>query len=213
MTPSQSAKTAPPSSHKPKFPNMNEFSPGVLKIGIRDLLVRLAPKQGSRAALEAEIQGIGTIRRTTDSTQRRKRAANVLIGMSECELFDLGSNKFTDLAQDIASKTPSEAALAFALHILQNLHGDVLVSVVQELRDRAERITNAAFRRVLTARGFRLTHNEADFGKLRRWLEESGVVDSEWNFDDAILTNLTGTTSAILRELYFSDTPARRVAE
>jgi hypothetical protein len=186
---------------KLKLPNMNEFSPGVLKLGIWDLLHRIAPNQGRRAALVDDLQTVGSLARTQDPVQRAKRTANVLIGMSECGLFDLSTNTLTSLGLQLLNSRPDEASREFASHILRHLHGTDLVAIIQELRKRGEAVTNDSIRRSLRARGFTVTENESNFGKLRQWLEPSGVVDSDWHFDDDKLRELSGLTSETVAEL------------
>src|SRR5690349_4643698 len=90
-----------------KLPNMNEFSPGVLKLGIRPLLKRLAPYQGDNAALCQELASIGSLA-STQGVQQSKRARNVLIGMSECGLFDLYQNILTPLGMSFLNAATDE---------------------------------------------------------------------------------------------------------
>jgi len=186
----------------PKLPNMNEFSPGVLGLRIQDVLRILAPHVGNKTALLDTLEKVGTIAGTTDKKQRRVRANNVLIGMSECDLFDLQSSQFSTLGETIlAASSHIEAARIFASHILRNLHGHALVGVIRVARERGEgRITLDTIRRAFRTLGFEVTTNEGNASKLRLWLEESGVVDRDWNFDEKLLAELGGVGSATLKE-------------
>src|SRR4051812_23591511 len=109
-------EAAPPS---PKLPNMNEFSPGVIGLGIRTLLQRLRTYEGDRQSLVDEIKKLPKIANSPNEKAREGRSVNVLIGMSQCGLFDLGTNQFTDLGRRTAdAPTDEEAAAVFASHIL-----------------------------------------------------------------------------------------------
>lgn len=184
-----------------KLPNMNEFSPGVLLAGIQQTLAIIAPHVGDRESLLNLLEKVGTIASTKDAKERRKRARNVLIGMSECGLFDLKSEQFTPLAKEILdAPSRNDAARNFASHILRNLHGHALVDVIRVARERSDAISLDTIRRALRTLGFEVTTNEGNASKLRLWLQESGVVDEHWNFDERLLAELGGRDTATLKE-------------
>ena len=191
-------------SAKLKLPNMNEFSPGVLEIGIRPFLIRLAALEGDRKALVAEIATIPKIKKTPEDNRnnRNNRANNVLIGMSQCGLLDLKSNRLTELSREIiAAETDPEGARRFAKHILSNLHGARLLEIVDRLRHRQEQVTLEAIRRELRHDGFTVTTNEGNPAKLRLWLQEAGLIDENWNVDQVVLKHIAGVTSEGLVEI------------
>lgn len=184
-----------------KLPNMNEFSPGVLEMGIRPLLQLLEPVQGDRSSMLAALVARPRIA-ATPSNQRDNRANNVLIGMSQCGLFDLATNRLTAIATDIlAGDSDEEGARRFARHILRSLHGLHLLQVASRIRARQEELTNDAIRRELRNDGFTLTTNEPNPSKLRLWLEESKVVDDRWHANDAILSAITGMSGEVVGDL------------
>src|SRR5690348_13597619 len=111
-------------SNKPKLPNMNEFSPGVVG-DLRTLLEVVKTYQGDREGLKAAIAGaFPAIAHTPNLKQRLNRANNVLIGMSQCGLFDLKANQLTPFGARLGAE-PEPAAVhdAFTKHILHDLHG------------------------------------------------------------------------------------------
>lgn len=185
-----------------KFPNMNEFSPGVLGISIRPLLQRLNPFLGDRLAVEKALSKIGSLAGTKSPKQQSQRCRNVLIGMSQCGLYDLKTETLTELGASIKDASDDkEASSLFAAHILRNLHGQRLVAVIGALRRRGVKLQNSSIRAELKREGFSLTHNESNFGKLRLWLEQAGVVDSKWEFAETRLKSLIGLDSSALAEL------------
>ncbi len=186
-----------------KLPNMNEFSPGVLVgISLRELFERLKPHQGKRSALVAEIAKLGRIARTKIPSQREVRANNVLIGMSECQLFSLDENTFTPLfAQIVGAGDDDAVARAFSKHIIENLGGASLLAIADRIRARAERLGLDAIRAELKRDGFTVTTNEGNASKLRLWMEQSAVIDDHWRVDQRVLRGLVGYESQTLADI------------
>jgi hypothetical protein len=182
-----------------KLPNMNEFSPGV-GVDLAVLLRVVNDTPGDRAKQKVLIAtSTAKIAATQDATQREARANNVLIGMSQCGLFDLDKSRLTGLGAELhALPTDDERHAAFAKHLLVNCHGDDLIDVVQMIRDRGETVTNQAIRDELRSRGFSVTENSGDASKIRMWLEKAGIADSNWTINDATLTGIIGVTSDAL---------------
>ena len=187
---------------QPKLPNMNEFSPGTLgNNNIKELLEALYPFSGDRDAMITSLESaIPNISRTVDAKQRKTRASNVLIGMSQCDLLVKTGNRitgeFTDLAKRILGcKTNKEANELFALHLLQKCHGLELFDVVSVIRGRGEAVVLQSIREELRTRGFIVTENEGNASKMRQWLESTGIVQGdEWDIDNNALHSLIGAT-------------------
>lgn len=188
-----------------KLPNMNEFSPGVLDDNnVRHLLAVLSPMEGDKPSMISAIaNGYAKIQATPSEGQRKARANNVLIGMSQCGLLEKEGEdvtpQFTALAKEILALASDEQANArFARHLLENCHGLELVDVVGVIRARGEAATLQAIREELRARGFVVTENEGNSAKVRQWLESTGVVDKNWNIKDELLHALVGAESSVL---------------
>jgi len=188
-----------------KLPNMNEFSPGVLEDNnVGHLLAHLAPAEGKKAEMVTRIvESYPKIRATPSEGQRKARANNVLIGMSQCGLLEKDgedvSARFTDLAKEIRAVGNDDAAnVRFARHLLEHCHGLELVDVVGVIRARGEAVTLQAIRDELRARGFVVTENEGNSAKIRQWLESTGAVDKNWNVKDEALHALIGAKSSVL---------------
>ena len=189
-----------------KLPNMNEFAPGTLGFNsVRVLLDMLKAHEGDGEKMVDVIKNkIRRIKATKDDVQRIGRAKNVLIGMRECGLLERDQDQkfdFTKLAQSILeAATPQDAADIFTIHILERLHGITLIDIVELLRARGEAVGLSSVRTQLRAQGFEVTENENNASKLRMWMEASGVIDNDWNIDEAILHRLLGATSTTLSE-------------
>ena len=188
-----------------KLPNMNEFSPGVLEDNnVRHLIALLAPIEGDKSAMVAKIaSSYAKIKATPAEGQRKARANNVLIGMSQCGLLEKDGEdvapRFTELAKELFASSSDEPANArFARHLLEHCHGLELVDVVGVIRARGEAVTLQAIRDELRARGFVVTENEGNAAKIRQWLESTGVVDKGWNIQDNLLHGLIGAESSVL---------------
>jgi Restriction endonuclease len=215
MTPDEAKEEAPGRGEgQLKLPNMNEFSPGVLGPGsLRHVLELVDHAAGDKESAIAEIEKLGTIRQTT-GIQKRKRAANVLIGMSQCGLVEKAGHKVTATLSPLGKKilacaTVNETNSEFAKHLLQNCHGLQLIDVVQTVRMRLEPVDVQNIRDELRVRGYAVTENEGNPSKIRAWLEEAGVIDAEWNVDEAILKSLIGATSSTVGAWGALDRPQR----
>src|SRR5262245_49780575 len=179
---------------------MNEFSPGVVE-SLGALLNVVGPMQGDRAAIGKAIASrFEKIRNTSDERERLKRANNVLIGMSECGLFDLKRGRLTELGSRFLKMSELERDSAFAAHLIRNMNGMGLLDAVKAIRDRHDDVTLGHIRQELRARGFRVTENEGNASKIRKWLEKAGIINEEWIVDDTRFAALMGISYEIEKE-------------
>jgi len=177
-----------------RLPNFNEFSRGVVGDISTALSIVLRSYGGRKdlvAAIAAAFAGISR----TPAAQRANRANNVLIGMSQCGLFDLDANQLTELGRKLQTLPPKEREREFAKHLLLNHGGLAVLQAAKVLQARGERVSKAGLAAELRGRGFSLTTNSVDPGKMRQWLEPSGVIDSEWDIDEEALRELVGTST------------------
>lgn len=192
---------------QPKLPNMNEFSPGVLgNNNIKKLLSNLQPSIGNKEEMiNVIINSVEKIKVTSDETQKKNRANNVLIGMSQCGLLEKIDNKisgnFTDLAKNIVdSESDKEANNIFAKHLLEHCCGLELLKSVSMIRDRAEIVSLQTIREELRSSGFLVTENEGNASKIRLWLEGAGVVNKDWIINENALHSLIGAQSNTIKK-------------
>lgn len=186
----------------PKLPNFNEFSPGS-GVELRRLLDIVNSNPGDRTAqLAGVIAAFPRIAATSSSEQRAKRAANVLIGMSQCGLADIESHELTELGKALFATTDDdELHEKFALHLIQECHGDTLIDAIGMISDRGDRVTAREIRKELRSRGFKVTENSGDASKLKLWLAQAGIFNATgWGIDDTRLNEVIGLTTGGLAE-------------
>lgn len=195
-----------PKEVRKQLPNMNEFSPGSLDTSqVHQVLTLLKKGDGNRDEIRKLIvSAFPKIAATSDSIQRNKRADNLLIGMSQCGLIAIDLSvkpskpSFTKFANELLAMTESEAMKRFSNHLLESAYGLELFDVVSLIRARGLVVSDKSIRTELRERGFAVTENEVNFGKIRQWLEPSGIVNDKWEVDDVALKTLSGLTTSVL---------------
>ena len=201
-----------------KLPNMNEFSPGTLGTHqISDVLALLAPHRRSDGDVSGMVDVLLTLPKlaaTLNPVEQRKRARNVLIGMSQCGLLEKTRARiqpvFTPLANSLLKLDSSAAAKAFARHLLLEGEGLELLDAVSMIRARGEPVGPQSIRDELRSRGLAVTENEGNPSKVRMWLEGAAIVSEDWLVDDAALADLIGVVSGFL-QVWNGLTKAQRV--
>jgi hypothetical protein len=179
-----------------KLPNMNEFARGTLG-DLRPVISLVRKFQPDRAAIVAAIAASAPKIAATPGSSKATRADNVLIGMSQCGLFDKGTKTLTKAGEELADE-PDEKKFyrALAKHLITYppCHVPELLEAAGLVRARGEEPTLRLVREQLKAMGFVLTHNEGNASKLRAWLEPSGVVNDSWNVNEKLMADLAGIT-------------------
>lgn len=214
--PSQEAMSAAPAQKK--LPNMNEFSPGTLDTSsVREVLKLIEPYQNDYGDVEGMLTALQTrpkIMKTANPAQRKVRARNVLIGMSQCGLLEKEGGRIapvlTESAKAMVALSDKEASDAFSKYLLLEAHGLELLDAVAMIRARGESTDLQAIRDELRSRQFVVTENEGNASKIRQWLEASGLVSDDWKVHDAALTALIGVSSGFL-QVWNGLTRAQRV--
>lgn len=192
---------------KLQLPRMVEFSPGTLDHNdVQRLLNEVAAAGGNKPKAVADIAAnYSRISAKASKTQVANRAANVLRGMAQCGLIKrsgkLVTAELTDLGDTIRQAgSAKKAADLFTKHLIENCYGMELFDIVSSLRSRGTVVTVESIRDELELRGFQVNENEGNASKLRLWMEASGVVDGNWNINEAKLSALVGANSAVLSE-------------
>jgi hypothetical protein len=132
--------------------------------------------------------------------QQRTRAGNVLNGMQNYGLVD-ETYRLTELGQELLVEDNDDRRnRMFVGFLLKHRRGLELLDVVRDLTERGVSITNDALRKELRSRGYKVTTNSGDAGKLRQWLGRAGVVNDKWEINEARLAEITGTTLTVVAE-------------
>ncbi|MBI4918097.1 MAG: restriction endonuclease [Acidobacteria bacterium] len=193
-----------------RLPNFNEFTRGVLG-SLAAVLEVVSKSEGDRERLQRKIADAFPNIKNTPPAQRLNRANNVLIGMDQCGLFDLKTSRLTDLGRTLLA-VPDDAQRHrdFARHLLQNHHGLELLLAARAIQDRRDQVSKKSIRDEMRRRGFFLTTNAVDPGKMRQWLEAAGVIDDAWKINETQVTALTGGVSPGVLEQWRSLTRPQR---
>ncbi len=192
-----------------RLPWTGEFSPGQLKgeRPLREALEVVAANEGDRAKLVEAIRvkwfahSAGARSDPAERLmQQQKRAGNVIIGMRGYGLIDADC-RFTTLGGELAVEIDDAvAAKRFAAHILKHCQGLELLDVVRDLQQRRVGVDKKRLTAELRRRGYSVTTNSGDEGKLRAWLGQAGVIDDNWVINEAKVAELAGTSLATIGE-------------
>ncbi len=211
----------------PKLPAPNEFTPGQLGSAdaVFEILAHIQQVGGDRTQVVEWIRGrwfaTSAEKRAHDPAaqfdQQRKRASNVVTGMQQYGLLQPSRDPLvpTELGiklLDLASR-PSEGHRLFSSFLLRERHGMELLQIAVDVRARDGAVTKKQVDDELRARGYQVSTNSSYAGKLRQWLEPSGVVDMYWNVDHQILLELGGATPEEIRSWRGLTPPQRAVIE
>lgn len=211
----------------PKLPAPNEFTPGQLGAAdaVFEILDRIEELSGDRSQIVEWIRAKwfanSAERRSADPGaqlgQQRKRASNVITGMQQYGLLTSRRDPLepTDLGVRLLAlaDNPSEGHRLFSSFLLRERHGIELLQVALDVRSRDGAVTKKQIDDELRARGYQVSTNSSYAGKLRQWLEPSGVVDMYWNVDFQVLYELSGTTPDEIRVWRSLTAPQRAVVE
>ena len=211
----------------PKLPAPNEFTPGQLGSpdAVFEILVHIDGVKGDRAQVVEWIRGrwfaTSAEKRAHDPNaqldQQRKRASNVVTGMQQYGLLDSSRDPLvlTELGSRMLAfaAEPAEGHRLFTSFLLRERYGMELLQIAIDVRSRDGAVTKRQIDEELRARGYQVSTNSSYAGKLRQWLEPSGVVDMYWNVDHQILLELGGATPEEIRSWRGLTPPQRAVVE
>lgn len=192
-----------------RMPWTGEFSPG--QLGDNALISTLAIVFDNAGDRDAIVEAIrltwfmeSAARRASIPSaqikQQRTRAGNVLNGMQNYGLVD-DHYRLTELGDELLVDPSDEHRnQAFVGFLLKHRRGLELLDVVRDLSQRGIAISNDALRKELRSRGYKVTTNSGDAGKLRQWLGTAGVVNDKWFIDESQLSAITGTPLSVVAE-------------
>jgi hypothetical protein len=199
---------AGPGDDAPQLPWAGEFTPGQLgdhaleetlnlvqaASGDRDKIVEAIRLRWFTKAAQARSDPAERLQ------QQRTRAGNVLNGMQNYGLVSR-TYHLTDIGMELHSEPQSaKRSEQFASFILKHRRGLELVDLVRGLQQRGVTVTNDEVRGELRRRGYKVTVNDSNPGKLRQWLAAAGVLGEGWEIDEARIAQVTGTSLAAIGE-------------
>jgi hypothetical protein len=189
----------------PRLPPIVEFTPDQLGgfTQVFDVLDIVERNTGDRSAIVESIRQrwfADSAQDYTDPEERRtqqaKRAGNVVSGMRALGLLtdNTRAPSLNELGEEILALrgTPDEAARAFSKFLLRERSGIELLEVARAVRRRGGHVTKSAVDDELRARGWAVSTNSANSGKLRQWLGTAKVIDDRWDIDEDVFAELAG---------------------
>jgi hypothetical protein len=191
-----------------RIPWTGEFTPGQLgPHALAETLTIVADNAFHRDAIVEAIRlrwftgaAVKRVDRAARLRQQQVRSGNVLNGMQR---YGLVSREYglTDLGRDLLAIPDEERrSEQFAVHLLKQRQGFELLDIVRDLQARNTKVSNGSLRAELRRRGYKVSTNSSDMGKLRQWLGTSGVVDDSWQINEARIEEITGTPVAVIGE-------------
>ena len=164
---------------KNKLPFGTQFTPNV--INLREILQLIKDNEGLESSHFIDELIKKYFSKNTESSQERmaKNCKTSLVSYGILEpgksifMSDFG-NSLYEISDDIMFYDK------FAIHILKNLNGLLLVDAIRSLNREGKHVTNESIIGYLNNRGFdyKPTANNAQSMKL--WLERSGVLTKKW---------------------------------
>ncbi|MGB8648212.1 MAG: restriction endonuclease [Anaerolineae bacterium] len=186
---------------KSDLPNASQFSP--TQTPLPDLLKILKQYEPDRKAVEAAIQQTFFPERAEMTEWAWKLANNTVIAMSQYGLVDKPKDKIehvalTDLGNSLYAKAAenkfAELYDEFVRHILLNLHGLDVVSVIDDLVASGKTPTKHLIVKELRHRGIYHPPNGTHANGMRQWFEQAGLVPKDqWTIDRDRLQAILGT--------------------
>jgi Restriction endonuclease len=166
-------------------PKGDEFAPGVIG-ELAPVLELVAKHQGNRNELVEELRQAYFLNHAKRHAgedrvrQQRKVAGNVLIGMSQYGLFDLDTNRLSDVGVDLlAAKSTDEQYDRLAKHLLLKVNGLDMLRVGLEALESARSIQKLPYAKRLLQHGFTgLSVNPTNHMRFLDWLEKADVIDA-----------------------------------
>jgi hypothetical protein len=204
-TPADDVALAAAVGNSPKLPEAMEFSPGqvdlatVLRIvndhaGDRDAQVEAIRQTYFAEAAARQPTAEGRLK------QQRTRAYNVLVGMKGYGLLSFETQALTEVGQALLAEPDDADRLdAFAAHILTKTHGIEVLRAIESLRARGVVVNKLSLVDELRREGFAtLPMGTTYHMTLLAWLREAGVVVGRYDIDGGKVSELAGTTMAVI---------------
>ena len=191
-----------------RIPWVGEFTPGQLgRDALEETLAIVERHSGDRDAIVEAIRERWFTEAAQNRTdpgdrlhQQRTRAGNVLNGMQSYGLVDR-AYELSELGRELWTESDTRVRdRRFVAHLIKDRQGLELLDLVRELQQRGVKVTKDQVNAELRSRGYRVTVNSADAGKLRQWLGTAGVIDDKWVIDENRLAEVAGTSLDVVAE-------------
>lgn len=174
------------------LPFGSEFSPQQIAL---PLLLELAHSHGSDwKAFEIAVCNRYFAGHDTSPYNQRKLANNTKLSMRAYGIIGARDATLTPVGERLYGFRTDELALheEFTRHILKNCHGMNFVQCVRDMQAAGERIDLTRLRRWLQERGIVVPRGGKHMSTLRLWLERGGIFVSGYRVDEGRLSEILG---------------------
>jgi hypothetical protein len=200
-----------------RLPWTGEFSPGQLgDAALLETLRLVAASKGQRDAIVEAIRSRWFAEAAASRAdpgerlgQQRTRAGNVLNGMQNYGLVD-SSYLLTEIGASLLAEPDDFTRNGrFAEFLLKHRRGFDLLDIVRDLQQRRTVITNVTLRDELRRRGYLVTTNSGDAGKLRQWLATAGIFSKGWTVNEQRVAEVSGMALGVVADWQSLTRPQR----
>ncbi len=179
---------------KSDLPFGSEFSPS--QISLRGVLESAKRHEGDSRGLETALLDQYFAEHQTSDYNKRKLANNCKLAMIAYGLIDRQA-RLTPLGQKLYGQREEDAIsiAELARHILNNLHGIILVQCVLDMQTGAETVDLEKLRQWLDERGIHFPRGGKHPSIMRLWLEKAGVFAGGWRVNEARFKEVLGVST------------------
>ena len=174
------------------LPFGSEFSPQQIDLAV---LLELAYGHGADwKAFEAAVCDKYFARHDTSDYNRLKLANNTKLSMRAYGIIGEQDSTLTAIGESLYVLRADEHALheEFTRHILKNCHGMNFVQCILDMRAAGERIDLTKLRRWLQERGIVVPRGGKHMSTLRLWLERGGIFVARYRVNERRLAEILG---------------------
>lgn len=185
---------------KSDLPFGSEFSPH--QIDLPTVLGFINQYSGDKKSFEEKLKITFFKENKTSEGNKKKLAMNLRLALQAYQIIN-NDIQFTNLGLHLYQHRDNDEKLytELAKHILVNLHGLTLVQCVQDMQAAGEKVDLIKLRQWLQERGIHFPRGGKHPSMMRLWLEMAGVFSKQWQVNEAVLKELSGTSSEELNVL------------
>lgn len=191
-------------SRKSDIPFSGQFTPQQTPL---PQLLRLLPDNAGneRQLLDAIISSFFS----NHAGDQEKLAKNTVLALIAYGILDR-ERKLTPFGQELVTLADDEPRLyeRFARHILLNLRGLEVINTLLDMHRARAKMDLTTIREALEEHGIHMPRGGTHFSGMKNWLQMAGVIDDDYNINEARVQQLIGasledvdTLSSMTREL------------
>jgi len=195
-----------------RFTYGDQFDPD--KFSLTEILELCVDSAPDRKTLQTRIMSAYFRNHGLDPASQsenfNKMAMNCVLSLNAYKLIALEGNRnekysVTNLCAKLLAlrQSPDEVSEEFAIHILSNLEGLVLLRLIENIRARGEQVTLEYLGEEFEELGFKIPPNSTYISTMRKWLEQARIfrpAGYEVNWD--VVYDLLKVDEDLIDQLY-----------